>query len=150
MKIFRTYIFHIAALLSVATAVLSCSVGVFDAMPDIEDVNPEKSIMITGVVSSQEGQGLEDISITFKSYPLNDAKADPINIKTVYTISKGEYSLKAEGAEFDLFCILTAEDPKGIYQSDNQQIFISWGGVDFDETTNTRYVNDCSFVLNRK
>ena len=142
--------FYIAALLSVATAVLSCSVGVFDAMPDIEGVNPENSIMITGVVSSQEGQGLEDISITFKSYPLNDVKADPINIKTVYTNSKGEYSLKAEGAEFDLFCILTAEDPKGIYQSDNQQIFISWGGVDFDETTNTRYVNDCSFVLNRK
>ena len=150
MNIFRTYIFSIAALLSVATAVLSCSVGVYDAMTDIEGVNPEKSIVITGAVYSQDGQPLEDISITFKSYPQDDAEAAPLMTERVSSNSKGEFLIMSEGADFDLFCILTAEDPKEIYESQNQQIFISWGGVDFDETTNTRYVNDCSFVLDRK
>ena len=56
----------------------------------------------------------------------------------------------ADGADMDLSCIVTAEDPDGIYESQNKQIFVSWKGVSFDEMTNTYIVNDCSFVLNRK
>ena len=150
MKIFRTYIFSIAALLSVATAVLSCSVGVFDAMPDMEGALPEKMISITGAVCSQDGQLLEDVAITFKSYLQNDMDAAPITTKTVYSNSKGTFSLEAEGADINLLCILIAEDPDGIYESQNQQIFVSWKGVSFDEMTGTYIVNDCNFVLNRK
>lgn len=150
MKIFRTYIFSIAALLSVATAVLSCSVGVFDAMPDMEGALPEKMISITGAVCSHDGQLLEDVAITFKSYLQNDMDADPITTETVYSNSKGEFSILAEGADTDLFCILTAEDPSGLYESQTRQILVSWEGVSFDRSSNTYVVNDCSFVLDRK
>ena len=149
MKILKTYIFSIAALLSVATAVLSCSVGVFDAMPDMEGALPEKMISITGAVCSHDGQLLEDVAITFKSYLQNDMDADPITTETVYSNSKGEFSILAEGADIDL-CILTAEDPSGLYESQTRQILVSWEGVSFDRSSNTYVVNDCSFVLDRK
>ena len=149
MKIFRTYIFSIAALLSVATAVLSCSVGVFDAMPDIEGASPEKMISITGAVCSHDGQLLEDVAITFKSYLQNDMDAAPITTETVYSNSKGEFSILAEGADIDL-CILTAEDPSGLYESQTIQILVSWEGVSFDRLSNTYVVNDCNFVLTGK
>ena len=150
MKIFRTYIFSIAALLSVATAVLSCSVGVFDAMPDMEGALPEKMISITGAVCSQDGQVLEDIAITFRSYLQNDMDADPIVTETVYSNSKGEFSILKEGADADLYCIVTAEDPNGVFESQTRQILVSWEGVSFDRLSNTYVVNDCNFVLNRK
>lgn len=150
MKIFRTYISYIAALLSAATAVLSCSVGVYDAMPDMEGALPEKMISITGAVCSQDGQVLEDIAITFRSYLQNDMDAALITTKTVYSNSKGEFSILAEGADTDLFCNLTAEDPSGLYESQTRKILVSWEGVSFDRLSNTYVVNDCNFVLNRK
>lgn len=150
MRTIRTFITYIAALLSVATAVLSCSVGDYDAFPRPDEEAKERSILITGSVSNQDGQALEDIAITFKSYPQDDVTAAPISTETAYSNSKGTFSLQADGADIDLFCIVTAEDPGGIYESQNQQIFVSWKGVSFDEMTNTYIVNDCSFVLNRK
>ena len=150
MKIFRTYIFSIAALLSVATAVPSCSVGVYDAMPDMEGALPEKMISITGAVCSHDGKLLEDVAITFKSYIQNDIEAAPINTETVYSNSKGEFSILSEGADVDLFCIVTAEDPNGVYESQTCKIVVSWEGVSFDRLSNTYVVNDCNFVLNRK
>lgn len=149
MKIFRTYIFSIAALLSVATAVLSCSVGDY-VRTDMENALPEKSILITGSVCNLDGQALEDIAITFKAYPKDDVTAAPVSTETAYSNSKGTFSIMADGADMDLSCIVTAEDPDGIYESQNKQIFVSWKGVSFDEMTNTYIVNDCSFVLNRK
>ena len=150
MKIFRTYIFSIAALLSVATAVLSCSVGVYDTMPDIEGVGEGKRISITGSVYSLDGMPLEDMSITFKSYLQDDMDSAPMIMETVYSNSKGEFSILTEGADADLFCIVTAEDPDGVYASQTRQILVSWEGVSFDRLSNTYVVNDCSFVLNRK
>ena len=150
MRTIRTFIAYIAALLSVATAVLSCSVGVYDAMPDMEGALPEKMISITGAVCSQDGQVLEDIAITFRSYLQNDMDAALITTKTVYSNSKGEFSILAEGADTDLFCNLTAEDPSGLYESQTRKILVSWEGVSFDRLSNTYVVNDCNFVLNRK
>ena len=150
MKTIRTFITYIAALLSVATAVLSCSVGVFDAMPDIEGASPEKMISITGAVCSHDGQLIEDVAITFKSYLQNDMDAAPITTETVYSNSKGEFSILAEGADTDLFCILTAEDPSGLYESQTRQILVSWEGVSFDRLSNRYVVNDCNFALNRR
>lgn len=150
MRTIRTFITYIAALLSVATAVLSCSAGDFSPMEDMKAPLFEKSILITGSVYSQEGQPLEDITITFKAYPQADVKADPISTETAYSNSKGTFSLQADGADMDLFCILTAEDPDGIYEVQTKEIYVSWKGVSFDEMTNTYIVNDCSFILNRK
>lgn len=150
MKIFRTYIFSIAALLSVATAVLSCSVGAYDMMPDMEGVGEGKRIAITGSVYSLDGMPLEDMSITFKSYLQDDMDSAPMIMETVYSNSKGEFSILTKGADTDLFCIVTAEDPNGVYESQTRQILVSWEGVSFDRLSNTYVVNDCSFVLNRK
>ena len=150
MKIFRTYISYIAALLSAATAVLSCSKGDYDVMPDMEGTITERSILITGYVSNMEGQALEDITITFKAYPKDDVNAAPISTDTAYSNSKGTFSIMADGAEMDLICLVNAEDPDGIYESQSQQIFVSWKGVSFDAYNNQYIVNDCSFVLNRK
>ena len=150
MKIFRTYIFSIAALLSVATAVLSCSVGAYDVMPDMEDVPGGKMISVTGTVCDLGGQALEDVAITFKSYLKNDMDAAPISTETVYSNSKGEFLILAGGEDADLFCLVTAEDPDGVYESQTCQILVSWEGVSFDRSSNTYIINDCNFVLNRK
>ena len=74
----------------------------------------------------------------------------PMIMETVYSNSKGEFSILTEGADTDLFCIVTAEDPNGVYESQTRQILVSWEGVSFDRLSNTYVVNDCSFVLNRK
>ena len=150
MRTNRTFITYIAALLSVATAVLSCSKGDYDVMPDMEGTITERSILITGYVSNMEGQALEDITITFKAYPKDDVNAAPISTDTAYSNSKGTFSIMADGAEMDLICLVNAEDPDGIYESQSQQIFVSWKGVSFDASNNQYIVNDCSFVLNRK
>ena len=150
MRTIRTFITYIAALLSVATAVLSCSTGDYVVMPDMEGTITERSILITGYVSNMEGQALEDITITFKAYPKDDVNAAPISTDTAYSNSKGTFSIMADGAEMDLICLVNAEDPDGIYESQSQQIFVSWKGVSFDASNNQYIVNDCSFVLNRK
>ena len=150
MRTIRTIITYIAALLSVATAVLSCSKGDYVVMPDMEGTITERSILITGYVSNMEGQALEDITITFKAYPKDDVNAAPISTDTAYSNSKGTFSIMADGAEMDLICLVNAEDPDGIYESQSQQIFVSWKGVSFDASNNQYIVNDCSFVLNRK
>ena len=150
MRTNRTFITYIAALLSVATAVLSCSKGDYVVMPDMEGAITERSILITGYVSNMEGQALEDITITFKAYPKDDVNAAPISTDTAYSNSKGTFSIMADGAEMDLICLVNAEDPDGIYESQSQQIFVSWKGVSFDASNNQYIVNDCSFVLNRK
>lgn len=151
MRTIRTFIAYIAALLSVTTAVLSCSKESFDVMPDMEDgVLPAKSILITGSVSNMEGQVLEDIKITFEAYPKDDVNAAPISTETAYSNSKGTFSIMADGADMDLICSVSAEDPDGLYESLSKQIFISWKGVSFDASNNLYIVNDCSFVLNRK
>ena len=150
MRTNRTFITYIAALLSVATAVLSCSTGDYVVMPDMEGTITERSILITGYVSNMEGQALEDITITFKAYPKDDVNAAPISTDTAYSNSKGTFSIMADGAEMDLICLVNAEDPDGIYESQSQQIFVSWKGVSFDASNNQYIVNDCSFVLNRK
>lgn len=150
MRTNRTFITYIAALLSVATAVLSCSKGDYVVMPDMEGTITERSILITGYVSNMEGQALEDITITFKAYPKDDVNAAPISTDTAYSNSKGTFSIMADGAEMDLICLVNAEDPDGIYESQSQKIFVSWKGVSFDASNNQYIVNDCSFVLNRK
>ena len=116
----------------------------------MEGALPEKMISITGAVCSQDGQVLEDIAITFRSYLQNDMDAALITTETVYSNSKGEFSILAAGADTDLFCILTAEDPSGLYESQTRKILVSWEGVSFDRSSNTYVVNDCSFVLDRK
>lgn len=150
MKIFRTYISYIAALLSTATAVLSCSTGDFVPILDNEPAYHNRSILITGIVSDTYGQPLEDITINFKAYPHDQADASPISSETVYTNSKGTYSIHSDGADLQLLCTITAEDESGTYGIQTQQVIITWKGSSYDTETKIFIVNDCNFLLDRK
>ncbi len=142
----RTLICYMVTLLSVTTAVLSCSVDMYDA----EVPYQERTMLVTGSVSDTSGNPLEDITITLKAYPQDDAAASPLTTETAYTNNKGTYSIHTKGYETPLLCIITAEDMAGTYESKTQQVLISWKGLSFDEASNTFVVNDCNFNLNRK
>jgi hypothetical protein len=142
----RTFISYMVALLSVATAVLSCSVEMHEAETPYQD----RTVLVTGSVSDMGGTALEDITITFKAYPQNDAASSPVISETTYTSNKGTYSLHTRGSAMPLMCIITAEDKNGAYDSQTKQVFISWKGIAFDEAANMFVVNDCNFQLNRK
>lgn len=142
----RTLICYMVTLLSVTTAVLSCSVDMYDA----EVPYQERTMLVTGSVSDTSGNPLEDITITLKAYPQDDAAASPLTTETAYTNNKGTYSIHAKGYETPLLCIITAEDMAGTYESKTQKVLISWKGLSFDEASNTFVVNDCNFNLNRK
>lgn len=133
------------ALLSAATAVLSCSAEMND-----EILFTERTILVTGSVSDISGNALEDITITLKAYPQDDAAAAPVASETAYTSNKGTYSIRAKGADEPLLCIVTAEDINGIYKNQTQQLLISWKGMSFDEASNMFVVNDCNFQLSKK
>ena len=146
----RTFISYIVALLSLSTVVLSCSV---EAMPqDSVTANPyqERTILVTGTVSDMNGNALEDMTITMKAYPYDDATSSPLTSETTYTSNKGTYSIHAKGASMQLMCMITAKDQDGVYESQTQQVIVSWKGMAFDEASNMFVVNDCNFQLNRK
>ena len=149
MKRIRIFICYIAALLSVATAVLSCSV---EAMPEDSEgaYYMDRTILVTGSVSDMNGNAVEDITITLKAYPQNDVSAPPVASETTYTSNKGTYSIHAKGSQMQLLCTITAEDMNGMYESQTQQVIVSWKGMAFDETSNMFIVNNCNFQLNKK
>lgn len=146
----RTIISYMVALLSVSTAVLSCSVEAPVQNPDAMEPYKERSILVTGSVSDMDGKALEDVTITLKAYPQNDAGASPVTSETTYTSNKGTYSIHAKGSDMQLMCVITAEDMSGVYESLTQQVIISWKGMAFDEYTNMFIVNDCNFKLNKR
>jgi hypothetical protein len=133
------------ALLSAATAVLSCSAEEYG-----EITYAERTMLVSGSVSDVSGNALEDITITLKAYPQDDAAAAPVTSETTYTSNKGTYSIRTIGAAEPLLCIITAEDMNGIYENQTQQVLISWKGMSFDEASNMFVVNDCNFQLSKR
>ena len=118
--------------------------------PDAIEPYKERSILVTGSVSDMDGKALEDITITLKAYPQDDAGASPVTSETTYSSNKGTYSIRAKGSDMQLICLITAEDMNGVYESLTQQVIISWKGMAFDEYSNMFIVNDCNFQLNKK
>ena len=102
------------------------------------------------MVSDVDGNPLEDITINFKAYPQDDADASPISSETVYTNSKGTYSIHADGDARQLLCTITAEDKSGTYEIQTKQVIVTWKGSSYDAETNMFIVNDCNFQLSRK
>ena len=145
----RTFIAYIVALLSLTTAVSSCSIEAAPS-PDFSDQHNERGILVTGTVSDKEGTALENISISLTAYPQNDASVSPVTSETTYTSNKGKYSIRVKGADMQLMCVITAEDMNGVYESQTQQVIISWSGTSFDEYSNMFVVNDCNFTLSEK
>lgn len=132
-------------LLLISMAALSCSKG-----PELETpVNEETyTIVISGTASDKEDSTpLEGIKIVLHAAePIIDGEGQ-IHTKTVYTDSRGYFTLSAEGFTRHISCTVTAEDVKGIYGFAQQNLNIAWSGPSFDEYTNYFYVNDCDFYL---
>lgn len=140
-------ILYIVTLLLASTAVLSCSKGDMMEMDHIGNAN-EKSMVIMGSVSDRiTGEALEDIAIKFKAYLQSEADKAPAYEETVYTDNKGTFTIHSAGADEKMICILTAEDKNGEYESQSQEIIITWEGTSFDRKSNTFIVNSCNFQL---
>lgn len=137
---------YLAALLLTSTAVLSCSAGAYDMMESPEADMP-RSILISGAVSDQNGNALEDISVTFLVYPYDDYTANPLFTETAYTNSLGVYTFRCVGIDTPVRCIVAANDLKQTYQSQINEVIVSWTGDAFDQETNTFVVNNCNFIL---
>ena len=140
----------IATLLSVPAAVSSCSVEMMDKDEAEGNIPTEKGILVTGSVSDNQGNALEDITITFEAYPRDNASAAAVSSEITYTNSKGTYSILARGADMPLMCTVTAEDRNGRFESMSQQIIVQWKGTSFDKESNTFIVNDCNFKMSEK
>lgn len=149
MRRLRVISAYLSALLLTSTAVLSCSAGAYDMMAS-PDAEMPRSILISGAVSDQSGNTLEDISITFQVYPYDDSSASPIFSETAYTNSLGIYTLRCVGIDTPVRCIVAANDPKQAYQSQINEVIVSWTGDAFDQETNTFVVNNCNFILARR
>ena len=70
----------------------------------------------------------------------------------VYGLAFGEWEVttqtSADGFTNQTTCLVTAEDPDGIYEGANQEIKISWSQTSMLD--NVFFVNDCDFYLERK
>ena len=145
MKIRKTII-SIFALLLCSAAVLSCSM---EPMMDFEESAPSqngRNIVITGsVIDKDTNIPLEDITITFKAYPQNDADATPVSTETVHTDNKGIFFINTYGSSEHLLCIVTAEDKEDRYESFTRQIIVDWTGPSFDG--HVFAINECNFYL---
>ena len=137
-------------MLLIPTVFLSCS---FDMM-ETDDNHAEsnaRSIIITGAVTDAEtGNILEDITINYAAYLKDHPDSAPLTVDEIHSNSKGTFTIMSEGADQQLLCILIANDPKGIYDSQTKQIIVSWEGTSFDKHSNMFIINDCIFKLRRK
>ena len=138
-------VFNIFILLLASTAVLSCS----DVDSDIfERPDEELVISISGTASDlSTGEPIEEIKITVHAAEYGDK--DNVNLvsKTTYTDNTGRFSISAEGFSYSTTCLVTAEDPNGIYADASQEIKISWSATSMQG--NTFYVNECDFYLEK-
>lgn len=131
-----------------ATAVLSCSKADIERTPEYGNPMHERSIMITGIVTDKvTGDAIEDITISFNAFIQNDGTDSPVISESVYTDSKGMFTIHTEGSYKPLSCHILAEDKNRKYKSQSQQIIINWNGTSFDKESNTFVINDCNFQL---
>lgn len=143
-------ILNIMLMLLAATAVLSCSKGDFDVALDSASPSSERSILITGsATDSQTGTGIENIMISFKAYQYEDSGDTPLISEDIYTNSNGIFTLHTDGTDQPLFCILTASDAEGIYETQTKQVIVTWSGTSFDRHNNMFVVNDCTFIMTK-
>ena len=147
----KKIISYIMLILLGTTALSSCSMEMFDNDSNITDGGRWKEVIITGLVTDAESsKTLEDITIYFKAYPQDDAYAAPVATDEVHTGNNGVFTIQTpSNVSGNLYCTITAEDPKGIYQSNTKQIIVTWKGTSFDKELNLYVVNDCNFQLRK-
>jgi hypothetical protein len=113
------------------------------------DENAPLVLSVSGTASDiSTGQPLEEIKITIHAYEKLDGSVANTVSKTTYTDNKGRFTISADGFTNQTTCLVTAEDPDGIYEGANQEIKISWSQTSMLD--NVFFVNDCDFYLERK
>lgn len=142
---------NIAALLSVLTAVSSCSTGDIHINDDLSDQS-SNTLVITGTVSDlSTGKPLEDIYITLTATELYDSQDGRIVTKSTYTNNKGQYAVAADGFIRPVTCTLNATDKKGVYKdAAPQEVMVSWKGTAYDSANSIFNANGCDFYLEKK
>lgn len=139
-------ILNILILLLASTAVSSCSV---EGVGSVQSPNDTLTFSISGTASDLlTGAPLEEIKITV--HAAEYGSKDHLNLvsKSTYTDNTGRFTISAEGFINTTTCLVTAEDPNGIYADASQEIKISWSAPNMQG--NTFFVNDCDFYLEKK
>lgn len=134
-------------LLSVTIAALSCST----ALPHdktVSDGEGPYTIVVSGTASDKaSGTPLKEIKISLHAAELLAGGEGEIRTTSVYTDSRGYFTLTADKFSRPVSCTITAVDRNGIYGMARQELNISWSGTSFDEYTGYFYVNDCDFYM---
>ena len=133
-------------LLLTTTAVLSCSAGPFFENANVET---DLELSVSGTASDiSTGTPLEDIKVTIHVAEHGQNQNMNLVSKTAYTDNNGKFTISAEGFTNETTCLITAEDPDGMYADASQEIKIQWSSVNMEG--NVFYVNDCDFYLEKK
>ena len=143
----------IFVLIAVAAASLSCSAMVL--LDRQEDTPKEGNLKLTvnGVVSDiTSNRPLSGMKITLSAYAENSPSLLPDANKTVFTDSKGVYTIEASGFSGPVTCMVTAESPEDAdvkYETVTNKVVVTWSGNSFDAESNTAYVNECNFQMRK-
>ncbi len=134
-------------LLLFATAVLSCSVIMNDAMAPGTD---ELSVTVTGTASDiVSGVPIEEIKIILHCSDEVVEKDEPIIEKSAYTDDSGKYSIRMSGFSKPVSFLVIAEDPNGVYEPSVLEIpLVDWDS-DYSVENGTFFVNGCDFHLKK-
>ena len=133
-------------LLAISSAAVSCSVEM--TYTDDAHNNGDYTIVVCGTASDKTaGIPLEGIRI--RLYATEETGNTEAISTLTHTDSRGYFALNAEGFGKPIRCTITAEDEKGLYKTEQQDLNISWSGTSFDEHSGHFYVNDCDFFMER-
>lgn len=139
---------HIAILLLTSTAVLSCSKAHDTETLESDSALEGNKVLISGIVSDEDGNTLEGISIQLFEF-LNSNEEVPVNSIKTYTDKLGYFSLYADGDSQPMICHVIAFDPSGSYKSQTRIILVNWAGPTYDNDARMFVVNDCNFVMTK-
>lgn len=134
LKIFTFWLLSLAAF-------CSCSKG-----PEMTEGG---IIVISGTISDMDTkQPLEGVKILFTAYDSDEDFTLPVTEQNVYTDSKGSYSIMASGFSTPVTCVIVTE-AEG-YAAVRKEVFVNWEGTSFDRVSNSFFVNECDFHLEKK
>ena len=144
---------RILAIIALAAATLSCSKALLGGNDN--PLDGDLKLAVSGVASDvASNTPLSGIKITFTAYPAsNPHSVLPLVTKTVYTDSKGVYSVEVEGFSENVSCTLTAESTNQNqvkYEALTNKIHVTWSGSSFDQKKKIFVVNDCNFQMKKK
>lgn len=136
----------------VSASSVSCSLALLN--DETVSLDGECRVIVTGVVSDvADNTPVTGAKITFSAYPNNTLYPLPLVTKTVYSDSKGIYSVDAIGFEEEITCKVTAEGPEDSkieYKKMTSELLIPWKGAAYDEESCTFFVNDCNFQMKKE